>query len=433
MIIRYDIAKCRESLSDLHEKISEYATTDPFFEEYELALYEYFEVRNVSIGEGEALDEFFRDEEEFERFMAWYSFCFVTDGHSGTFPILYRRAHRHQVSPFEEEILKSYDDSVLSLYEIQDVDPGAGFDLMNLFTGRTRRVQDVHYSRMLCKWDVMYAGLVSGRGFCFLGGFGAIVIPPRLKNQLEKDVLDLYEQEKKEYGTLDDFLRMQSAAVGALIEKALEDYSREPGRNSDGDLLCPTTLHYRVANPGAFTTKIRESPFFSRESFRVAGKLSPSDETYTWIRKARDGFKVYDTPPLGILTMSKNNLKVECNSRERAKRLRTLLDSTFHSLLQYRTTVYEDPDLRVPLWDGLQPGDSGWMDGNGYDHWFDEEVPALGGMTPREAAMTPDGRERLTDLMKELENENEKILRLGLKNSGHPVFPLDRIKKELGL
>jgi hypothetical protein len=85
----------------------------------------------------------------------------------------------------------------------------------------------------------------------------------------------------------------------------------------------------------------------------------------------------------------------------------------------------------MPLWDGLRADHS--ASEAGYENWLDEEVPALGGMTPREAALAPDGRERLTDLLKELENENEKVLRLGLKNDGHPVFPVDKIRKELGL
>lgn len=433
MILHYDIAKCREVLNDLHNRVSEFATTDSFFEEYELAMYEYFEERDVFVDEGENPDEFFRDDEEFERFMAWYSFYFVTDSHRRTFPSLYRRIFRHQVSPFEEEILKSYDRSVLSLYEVQYVDPGKGFEMKNLFNDRIWRVQDAHYSRTLCKWDILYGGVVSGRGSCFLGGFEVMTVPPRLKDRLSKDVQSMYEAEKDEYSSLDDFLRIRSAAVSARVEMALEDGSQEPSRNSDGDLLCPTILHYRITDSNAFAERIRESPLFSGKSSGPARNPSLSEETYTWIRKARKGLKVYDTPPLGILTTKGNRLQAESNSRERAKRLRTVLDSVFGAQLQYRSTTYEDPDWRVPLRYDLQTEEKEGNDGGGYDRWLDGEVPVLDGLTPREAAMTPDGRERLIELMKEMENENERILRLGPKDGCQIVFPLERIKKELGL
>ncbi len=431
LIISYDLAKCKDILLDLHLRISDCATMDKFYEEYELALYEYFEWRDIFIEDGEMPDEFFRDEEEFERFMSWYSLYFITDGQNKTFPALYRQQHRCQLSPFEEEILKSYAGSYIGLYEVQQVEPGKGFEVKDLFTARLCRVQDSSYSRILCKWDVIYAGFVSGRGLSFMSGFDPVIIPPRLKGNLEKSVLEMFQAEREDYETLEEFLRIHSAGIGAMIEKALDNFSEEPLRNSEGDLLCLATLHYRISDPAAFISKINPSPLFSRASSVTGGKISSPRETYTWIRQAREGLKIYDTPPLGILKLEKNRLRAECNSKERAKRLKNLLEEMFGSLVQHRTTIYEDPEVRMPLWDGLRADHS--ASEAGYENWLDEEVPALGGMTPREAALAPDGRERLTDLLKELENENEKVLRLGLKNDGHPVFPVDKIRKELGL
>lgn len=431
LIISYDLAKCKDILLDLHLRISDCATMDKFYEEYELALYEYFEWRDIFIEDGEMPDEFFRDEEEFERFMSWYSLYFITDGQNKTFPALYRQQHRYQLSPFEEEILKSYAGSYIGLYEVQQVEPGKGFEVKDLFTARLCRVQDSSYSRILCKWDVIYAGFVSGRGLSFMSGFDPVIIPPRLKGNLEKSVLEMFQAEREDYETLEEFLRIHSAEIGATIEKALDNFSEEPLRNSEGDLLCLATLHYRISDAAAFINKISKSPLFSRASSIARGKIPSPRETYTWIRQAREGLKIYDTPPLGILTLEKNRLKAECNSKERAKRLKNLLEEMFGSLVQHRTTIYEDPEVRMPLWDGLRADHS--ASEADYENWLDEEVPALGGMTPREAALAPDGRERLTDLLKELENENEKVLRLGLKNDGHPVFPVDKIRKELGL
>lgn len=431
LIIDYDLAKCRDILSNLDIRVSDYATTDKFYEEYELALYEYFEGRNVLIDDEDASDEFFRDEEEFDRFMSWYSLYFVTDGQHKTFPALYLQRHRYQLSPLEEEMLKSYVRSFLSLYEVQHVDPGRGFELQDLLTGKGCWVEESSLSRFLCKWDVIYAGLVSGKGWTFLGGFEILVIPPRLKGYLERTIREMFEAEREECGSLEEFLRSHSSAIGAVIEKALDECSEESLRNSEGDLLCLATLHYRIADPAALIEKIEASPFFSRGSQRTAGRNASRGETYTWIRQAGKGLKIFETPPLGVLRIEKNKLRAECNSRERAGRLRALLEDHFGSLLHYTTTIYEDPDVRVPLWAGLQGEDSAAE--VGYKNWFDEEVPALGGMTPREAAATPDGRERLIELLKELENENEKVLRMGLKNDGFPIFPVDKIRKELGL
>jgi len=431
LIISYDLARHRDILMDLHLRVSDFATMDAFYEEYELALYEYFEWRDIFIEDGDAPDEFFRDDEEFERFMSWYSLYFITDGHNKTFPALFRQQNRYQLAPFEEEILKSYAGSYIGLYEVQQVEPGKGFEVKDLFTGRHSRIHDASFSRMLCTWDVIYAGFVSGRGLSFMSGFDPLIIPPRLKGTLTKSVLEMFQAEREGCGTIEEFLRVHSAEIGAVIEKALDGFSEEPLRNSEGDILCRAILHYRVADPDAFRIKISQSPFFTRRTSTAGERTPVPRETYTWIRRVGEDLKVYDTPPLGILTVEKNRFKAECNSKERAKRLKHLLGDVFGSLIQYRTTVYEDPEARIPLWDGLRASLS--SPEADYRNWLDEEVPALGGMTPRQAALAPDGRERLTDLLKELENENEKGLRLGLRNDGHPVFPVDRIRKELGL
>ncbi len=427
LIINYNLAKCREILSDLHVRISDYATTDQFYEEYELALYEYFECRNVTIEDGEAPDEFFRDEEEFDRFMAWYALYFITDGHSKTFPALYRQQNKYQISPFEEEILKSYAASYLGLYEVQRVDPGKGFDLLDLFSERTYRVQDPYHSRIFCKWDIIYAGLVSGSGMTFLSGFDPLSIPLPLRRTLCQRILEMFEAERQEAGSIEELLRTHSAGISAMIEDAMEKEETEPCRNNDGDCLRLTFLHYRISDPESFHRRIDESPFFSRD-------VEDADfrRKYRWIRRTREGLRIFDTPPLGILTVDRNWLKAECNSVERAGKLRKLLDDTFGSLLQYRTTVCEDPGLRIPLPAGLH-GEVENPTEKSYVNWLDEEVPALGGVTPREAVMTPDGREFFLDLLKELENAQEKILRLGVKLEGLPLFPVDRIRKELGL
>jgi len=54
-------------------------------------------------------------------------------------------------------------------------------------------------------------------------------------------------------------------------------------------------------------------------------------------------------------------------------------------------------------------------------------------MTPREAAVAPGVRERLIDLLKEIENEDDRMVRLGLSKVKHPAFPVEKIMKELGL
>jgi len=332
VIINYELAKFTDVLSGLHAGISEYALIDGFYEEYELALYEYFEHRGVFLEEEEETEDYFQDEEEIDRFIGWYTYYFITDGHDKTFPALYRRLHKYELLPFEEEILKSYEDSYLNLYEVQNVEPGTGFGLKDLLGGRIHWVQDAFISRMLCKWDVIYAGLITGRGFTFLGGFEPIVIPPRLRESIQKKILEMYEDQRKEYAGLEEFLKIKSASIVALIDEILEEDFEEPPLNNDGDLLCLTTLYYRIADPDSLMEKINATSFLSGQSGPPTEKSSFLQRTYTWIRHVKKDLKVYDTPPLGVLKVEKHRFTAECNSMERAKKLRAILENTFGDL-----------------------------------------------------------------------------------------------------
>jgi len=61
-----------------------------------------------------------------------------------------------------------------------------------------------------------------------------------------------------------------------------------------------------------------------------------------------------------------------------------------------------------------------------WDHWIDERIPALRGQTPREAAATPDGRERLEALLVDFAWRNETC-------PPHQRVDLRALRMKLGL
>ena len=58
---------------------------------------------------------------------------------------------------------------------------------------------------------------------------------------------------------------------------------------------------------------------------------------------------------------------------------------------------------------------------------------SIGNITPREAVKTPEGKRRLIDLLKDFENQNERALRKGIKSADAVFFPVEKVRKELGL
>ena len=60
--------------------------------------------------------------------------------------------------------------------------------------------------------------------------------------------------------------------------------------------------------------------------------------------------------------------------------------------------------------------------------WLDQEIPALGGKTPREAVTKKAGREKVLDLVKDMENAEARK-----KKAGEPFMDLGPLRRELGI
>ena len=58
--------------------------------------------------------------------------------------------------------------------------------------------------------------------------------------------------------------------------------------------------------------------------------------------------------------------------------------------------------------------------------WVDESIPALGGLTPREAAAKPSAREQLDLLVRDMENHESRL-------PAEERYDFNRLRNELGL
>jgi hypothetical protein len=121
-------------------------------------------------------------------------------------------------------------------------------------------------------------------------------------------------------------------------------------------------------------------------------------------------------PPLGqrvlaTLTLTPTTLEVETMSEERlencAQRLAELLGDRIHLVQTQRKSVdqvlQEEPPASPPEPLILPPETLAEMEEQMLRQWIDESIPALDGLTPREAVKTPEGRQRVLDLLDYIE------------------------------
>jgi hypothetical protein len=196
-------------------------------------------------------------------------------------------------------------------------------------------------------------------------------------------------------------------------------------QNTDGDPIELTTLTYVLTVPES------EAIDRLRALATLRGEVHISDEpdedgapavTLTWLKAGNRKLKDWDNTTLGTLRISGSRLVVSVNSARRRQRIEkeigkrlgpaaTLVDVTITDLakeLEARRTIRasagplnaereprDEPPAPEPEAIEAQLAERHWLS------WIDTKVPALGNRTPRQAAKTPRGRERLDALLTE--------------------------------
>ncbi len=209
----------------------------------------------------------------------------------------------------------------------------------------------------------------------------------------------------------------------------IDDQVRNPPmpklRNTDGDQLVLTTLTYRLQcspsaafdglKPLAAATTDDATHLLSEAEFDQTGNLT--SVTFPWSKKGNRLHREWNNTTLGTLIINGDRLEVQVNSKKRATRIQreiakrlgneAVLESQvaepIEKLLAERRESPRDriADLESERLEQLpevqaflqQQSDQHW------ERWLDEHVPALGNLTPRQAAGTREGRERLEALL----------------------------------
>jgi hypothetical protein len=219
--------------------------------------------------------------------------------------------------------------------------------------------------------------------------------------------------------------------------------------NIDGELVQMTTLHYQLDCPIAEAVEalaslamMESDELFEAAVYDADGGLESI--AFPWIKKGNTQHRSWDNTVLGHIVLEQNGLEIEVNSQERAEAvkrkitrrlgkrarfLRAVIQSQEQMLKQAEESagalpsgqdeqeaLMNLPEVQEKI---RQMADQHWRD------WPDTPLPALQGQTPRQAAKTAQGRERLEALLMQFE----------YTSAPNPAFAPDvaALRRELGL
>jgi hypothetical protein len=319
----------------------------------------------------------------------------------------YLRRRGWQETPRAREYLQAIRTTPPALYEVWDVAFGEWIEVRDrLRDGPPRRIVEHSGSQALQRWDCFVARVVHPRDELMLTG-GVLSLTRRTADDIEKLRRRAAGRSKKEPA---DGLFFQGWLKGLL------DAARRPLptlTNTDGDPLLPSTARLPVADGAAIEIE--------RRMDTLAGWERDEDDVpqWTWKKQPTDATGTV----LGGARLTTDALVIETNSRERMDRALTMLRPALGALVGAGLTSHEDvvhalrqpPSSRAstrartpkpaPALDPAAMAEAlNRVKEVHYRRTLDEPVPMLGNRTPRECARSKQGRKKLANWIKEIEN-----------------------------
>lgn len=332
------------------------------------------------------------------------------------------------ISLDDRKVLTMMKNSVISLYEVQEVFPEKGLLLKDLLIGGEYDVREKLATRSLKKWDIFAARLLHVDGKYIMSG---AVYPYhlRLKEIMLADIHEEYEVYRNEYpdAAMDDFLKKSSD----MFNFYWYDVIQNPP---------PLKLHTTSGEPMLFSKavfEIKDRDSTIKGLSKIKG-FEKDKEGFVWYDKRN---KEGSATILGNIDIKDDRLILECNSKERLDKgkkliLDALLGSIVHkadtfqdpleAMKSYKENLPEKPKSELPF-EVQQQFYAQFMQKH-YEKWLHDKIPALNGKTPMQAIKTEEGRRKVVELLKLFENGEERK-----KQEGEPYYDLSWMWERLGL
>jgi hypothetical protein len=353
--------------------------------------------------------------------------------------------------------LKHMAESYATFYEV--IDPGP--DVVVLDELGTGRHWNVLFFRELFgappgKGEVWYTRLL-GPPERALSYTTPYVYEPETRAQFERGVRGLtndYLKSQVSIGVPADRLFAESQKESALFWAEYIRVSNSPSRtmlssvpsewpgtrlphfvNTDRDDIVLTEMHFRVKDEKAARRRLAALKSFDYDE---------RDDTWTWLKVRSRVSPDEPRTSLGTFSFKEGRLVAETNSRERAARLEAKLLAHLRGLLVLEKTLYRQVDDLPPgspeelaarrkeneelnARPEVQAALRKYLEKHYFEKWPREKVPALGNLTPLQAAKTEKGREKLTALLDYYDRMQEG------EPSTQPRIDINRLRRMLGL
>jgi hypothetical protein len=382
-------------------------------------------------------------------FMPWFLFNWIHEtklADSSDFSVTTIAASflsEHALSEDELRLIVSATKAPYSLCEVQELTPGVGMTLFDLFRRVKHEVIERSASQTLKKGEILYCATTQLDGIISNVGTSPYALRPTAK----RDILELRKWMMDESDgaelTSDHLVEFEADIRSLYLDTVLAMFRPPQLTNTDKDPLLPQKVHFDIESAdSAFHALKGLAEGISDDELRSDATVADGQivkAEVPWLGGTREARKRLGGPVLlGTMNIEDSKLIISVNSTKRAKKIQRLVEKRLGTEAVYKTTLIEPIEPEVErMWAAAASGSSKppaeeWLEGtertgviplavlppevrlkleeHARQHWvtwFDVPVPALNNMTPREAAKTAEGRELLESLLLDYERHND--------------------------
>jgi hypothetical protein len=353
------------------------------------------------------------------------------------------------------------------LWELREVKADGRLTVREILEGKDWAINDPEVRDGARPWTIIFARLSLKAGEpAFLGS--RYFLPPQTMTELKTYAGALLRAWRPGHPREDigEFYRDRFLPLYREVRRLQEEISRPP------KIVTPEghELVFMAAEFSVRDERRAKEILGTAEEFECEGSpgADPEADTYVWLRRGRSGglfaaesqndaigpmLSGLGAEPggesagdparlLGTVRLGGGKLRLECASRERLSAGKRLLKELLGGLIRQRG---KDIEIEMEMDDmdnlpeqapespdpsALPPEAIAEAERKIRDHftarWLETEIPALDGLTPRQAAADPQARAKLAELLKQFEY-------MDAGQDGPHTMDIARLRRELGM
>lgn len=341
--------------------------------------------------------------------------------------------HAAKLNSAQKRFIKVMSETYYSFYCVLDVHKEKSLIVKDILLGTTHTIKERLGTNQIKRGDLVFSRILFMDGQSIFIGMAPMIISARYHN----NILDYRQWLIEE----NDNNELTPALLREVFSYELLDYFFEivdhsfnqqlPNiQNTDGEPLLFSKSYFKLKLPPKealvkllpMTLSKSENEFLQDAEYDNNGLIIKLE--LPWLKKGNKKHNSWDNTVMGHVAIKNNKLTLETNSENRTKKGKKLLSKYLGDSIEFQQTLLETPKNKLENLSEIKKSNNsseeilelpeiqeqlkGFIE-NHWREWFDKPIPALKNLSPREAAKTKDGRERLEALLLQYErNDLEK-------------------------